>query len=645
MSGIAETSLDEARDSAARNDWLNAFEILSVADAAETLGAEDLELLAEAAVWRGRISRAIDAHERAYEQYTARGDRRKAARAAMKLALWNGIKSAPSVAAGWEARAGSLLEGEPESVEHGYLALHEARGAMYRGDVERALARADRAAELGVRFGDRALEAQARARRGMVLVRRGDVADGLALMDEASAAAAGGELDAMATSIVYCNTIETCRNLADYERAAQWTDRANAWYARGTMVGFPGECRIYKAEVLQLHGAWDDATEELRRAWDELRDFCPALGSIALYELGELRLLRGDLSGAEEAFREAHELGRAVQPGLALLHLGQGKVEAAARAIKRALEDQPSERLARLRLLPAQIEIAIAAGDMKTARAAAVEIEAIADDYRLSDCRTTALDARTQMAWGAIALAEQDTDEAVRRLRAAARLWADVDAPYELARTRVLLGTAYRSKGEEDEARADLSAARSTFARLGAVRDEQHAAELLGERALERTFLFTDIVESTQAAGVMSEAKWRKVLDWHDSTLRGIFASHGGDVVKHTGDGFFVAFQSPKAAIEAAVAVQRALDEHPGYAPDVRVGIHAGPAFIHGNGDYGGVDVHAAARIGALAGAGEILASRKTLHGAASPFAIADRGTQHLKGIPDPVEVVSIDWR
>jgi class 3 adenylate cyclase len=157
--------------------------------------------------------------------------------------------------------------------------------------------------------------------------------------------------------------------------------------------------------------------------------------------------------------------------------------------------------------------------------------------------------------------------------------------------------------------------------------------------------MFTDIVDSTKLAEALGEAQWEKLLAWHDRTLKELLQAEGGEVIKQTGDGFFAAFESPAAAVEAAVAVQRALDSYEGVAPDVRIGLHAGGAFTKDEGDYGGQGVHAAARIGALAGAGEIIASAETLDGVALRYQVKDARTVELKGISEPVEVASIAWR
>jgi class 3 adenylate cyclase len=209
----------------------------------------------------------------------------------------------------------------------------------------------------------------------------------------------------------------------------------------------------------------------------------------------------------------------------------------------------------------------------------------------------------------------------------------------------------------EDEglARIELDAARDTFERLGAEPDRALVEEIV--RGLERspqrervtrTFMFTDIVTSTDLVGLIGDEAWESLLAWHDRELRAVFAAHGGVVVNHTGDGFFVAFDDAARAVEAAVAVQRRLADHRrqhGFAPRVRIGVHATEATVD-DGDFRGQGVHVAARIAAAAGAEEILVSTDTvdiLDGIGYP--VSDGRPFELKGIRDPVELRSVDWR
>jgi class 3 adenylate cyclase len=363
------------------------------------------------------------------------------------------------------------------------------------------------------------------------------------------------------------------------------------------------------------------------------------------YEIGEIRRRRGDLSGAEEAYRTANELGKNPQPGLSLLRLAEGKVEAAAAGVARALQETDAP-LRRLRQLPAQVEIAIAAGDLKTARSAADEIEQIVDAYKIGSRRTAAFDAAVHFARGAIHVAEKEWSDAIAALKRAREEWQGVGAPYETARVRVLLGLAYRRSGDEHAADIELDGALATFERLGAIPEAARINELLGRVETRRTFLFTDIVDSTKLLATLGDEKWRRLLARHDELIAGAIAETGGEVVKHTGDGFFASFESGRAAVEAAVAIQRALAAEI-VAPDVRIGVHAGGAFRTSpdSTDYGGQGVHVAARVGAAASAGEILVSAETLDGVAAAFRLSEPRSESLKGVELPVEVVSVDWR
>jgi class 3 adenylate cyclase len=641
---VVDDSLAAGRDAARRQAWRDAYDLLKSADGEGRLSPEDLENLAEAAWWTGRLEEGIGLRERAYAAFAEAGDRRRAALLAVSLSLDHMTRGAPAVANGWLGRGERLLADEEEGVEHGHLALVRGIGAFDLGDLESAARELGRAHELGARLGDRSLEAMALVFQGAVLVKRGDVTQGLSLLDEATAAALGGDLRPLATGIVYCVTIDSCQALGDCGRAAEWTDAANRWCDRLDVTGFPGVCRIHRAEIMRLRGEWPQAEEQALQACAELHDYNRWITAAGFYEIGEIRRRRGDFAAAEEAYRTANGLGKDPQPGLALLRLAQGKVEAAAAAIKRVLAVEGLDPLTRARALPAQVEIALAAGETRRAWEAAAELERIADEFRVGERRTPALEGALQLASGEIRLAEHDWDGAAAALRAARDTWDKVGAPYETAQARMLLGRAYRGDGDEDGAREELTAAKATFERLGAVLDLQRASELLGESKTRRSFMFTDIVDSTRLLEVLGEDKWRKLLTWHDRRLRELIEEAGGEVIKHTGDGYFAAFLTAAAAVDAAASIQRALDAHEPLAPDVRIGLHTGGAFHKEDDDYAGQGVHMAARIGALAGAGEILVSKDSLEGG-SRFPLSEPRSEPLKGFDEPVELVSVDWR
>jgi class 3 adenylate cyclase len=406
---------------------------------------------------------------------------------------------------------------------------------------------------------------------------------------------------------------------------------------------------VHRAEVVALSGAWERAMEELRRATDELAEF-DAIVPLAdgFYAIGEIRLRMGELHGAEEAIRHAHALGRSPEPGMALIRLAEGKTRAALVAINSALEQQTWDQWARARLLPAQIEIAIAAGDPTLARQAAEELDQLVESYD-----SPALHARKHEAFGRVLLAEGDHAPAAQEIRIAIRRWREVAAPYEVARSRALLASALRAIGDDDAADLELGVARDEFVRLGASLDAAEAEKVMKTAAERRaapkqtrkTFMFTDIVRSTNLAELLGNESWERLLQWHDDALRALFARNGGEVVHSTGDGFFVAFDSARRGVDCAITIQRTLAEHrrtSGFALSVRIGLHAAEANRRGD-DYSGVAVHVAARVAALAGDGEIVATTEAL-AEAGDVPSSDPREASLKGVTEPVSIASVVW-
>jgi DNA-binding CsgD family transcriptional regulator len=303
------------------------------------------------------------------------------------------------------------------------------------------------------------------------LIDRSETSEGLARLDEAMLAAARGELGPDTTGWVYCSVIAACHQLGDLERAAEWTAALSQWCQEEPFSVYPGLCRVHRAEIMDLGGAWAHAEEEARRACEA----GPEAARGGYYEIGDIRRRLGDLQGAEDAFRRADELGREPQPGLAMLRLAQGRVEAAAAAIKRALAAQAGDRLARAKLLPAQVQIALAAGDLGAARAAAEELAGVAHEYGSSGLRAAALTAS-----GRLQLAEQDAGAACRSLRQALMQWQELHIPYEVATTRLLLGLACRAAGDEEAAASCFEATAASFEQLGAAVDARQTEDLLG---------------------------------------------------------------------------------------------------------------------------------------------------------------------
>ena len=660
-----DAALAAARTALERHEWPKAYELLTTADSQGELDATGLRLLASAAWWSGKFSEAIDYRERAYAVAIKANEHEAAVAAALDLAVANLQRMSIGVAGAWANRAERLLDGQPENPGHGWLAAVRSFLAHLAGKSDQALAQASLALDIGVRFGQVDLTAYAMGSKAAALISRGDLAEGLALADEATVAALSGELPPDLAGGVCCSTIEACSVAGELKRASEWTEAQDRWCRREGITGFPGMCRLFRSEVKSLRGDWAAAEAEARVASEELKGYIPAAAGLALYQIGQIRLRRGDLPAAEEALLGAHAANQDTQPALALLRLAQGRADAAAASIEVSLSEPgrspswkaPSDSLAyRLQLLPAQVEIALARGDAAVARAGADELAALAERFG-----TVPAQAQASTALGGVALAEGDGATAVREMREAVARWNELDAPYDAARARMTLARAYAATGADDEARVELRTARDAFERLGAALDLRRATELqdeiaggpaatpMGTQAVraERAFMFTDIVDSTRLAEAMGDEAWDAVTRSHDRLMRAAAAEHRGEEVKATGDGFFFAFTDAEDAIAAAVAMQQRLAEQreaQAFAPAVRIGIHQAQANRVGL-DYAGIGVNQASRIGAAAEGGEILVSASSLAALRHPITEGGRRTAELKGLSEPVELVAVSWR
>jgi class 3 adenylate cyclase len=642
-------ALRVGRAAFARHAWREAFEQLSQADATTTLEGPDLESLAVAAFFAGHADLRVEIAQRSFVAYQSAGDVIRAAFVALEIAAAFVLRGKLSVATAWTRRAERILDGRPETYAHGYLALIRSNLAKESGDISRALEFADEAVVISERTGHQDLHAFALTAQATLRIATGTIGEGIELLEEAAIAAVNGELSPLTAGITACQMIAACRDLTDYRRASEWIELTDHWCETQSVGGFPGVCRVHRAEIAALQGSWQRAEEELRRATEELEKFqaIPVMAD-GLYAIGDLRRLQGDFEGAENVLRQAHALGRSPQPALALIRLESGKVKLAVAAISAALAESSWDALARLHLLGAQVEITLRAGDIKQARMATDQLAEMVDD-----ASPPALRAGLAYARGRVLLAENDQRASSRELQAALRLWREVGSAYEIARTRAALSRALRPSGDDDDADLELRAARDEFERLGAKPDlaavEAELREIEEHRAsrvqVRMTFLFTDIVGSTKLAEALGNQAWERLLRWHDEMLRAEVARQGGRIVHSTGDGFFAAFDTAGQAIRSAIAIQRALTSHAetsGFAPPVRIGLHAADATQRGE-DFSGLGVHVAARIAALASGGEILASAEALDEAGEVAAIDEREVE-VRGVSTPVRVASIIW-
>ncbi len=479
--------LERGRRSYAARAWGDAYEAFSRADQTESLGAEDVELLATSAYMLGRDDEWMSLLERAHHVYVDAGEDRRAASCAGWIGTSLALRGEVGGATGWFARAQRMIESYGRDCpERGWMMLPVMYQHEAAGDLAAAAAAAAAALEIGQRFGDADLFALAAGGQGYMLLKQGRVKEGLGLLDEAMVAVTTGELSPIPTGLVYCGVILACQEVYELGRAREWTAALTRWCAdQPDLVAFTGRCLVHRAEIMQLEGAWTDALEEARRAGHRFAETRNSAAGLALYRQGELLRLQGEFEVAEVAYREASRSGWEPQPGLAQLRLAQGRKDAAAAAIRRAA-GEIAEPLKRAGLLAAYVEIMLAVDDLDEARSACRELAEIAESYE-----SRMLAAMVEQARGAVDLAGGDTRPALVSLRSAWRLWHELDAPYETARVRVLVGLACRLLGDSDAAAMELEAARDVFETLGAAPDLRYVESLIGSAAARESYGLT----------------------------------------------------------------------------------------------------------------------------------------------------------
>jgi class 3 adenylate cyclase len=635
--------LDEGRSAFARNEWELARARLLDADAAQPLAPDDLERLAWACRWASDEVGFLNALERAETGFGQAGAGASAARMALEQARQHKQMLDDSVALTCFVRALGHLDGEPESPEHAQAQWALAYNQMESGDAAAARASLDEARSIARRVGSPGLEAMAVQGLAHLAVTEGELSDVLPLLDEAAALAMRPGVAPIHAGFVYCAVISVCRALCDWGRATEWTAMSTRYCERESIAGYTGLCRFHQGEIDRLHGQLAQAEERVLRACEELRAVNRYSAAWGYSELVDIRVRRGDLTGAEDALAQAVAFGDDGQPGRGRLLLAQGDARGAMRSLARALGDPGFlARERRVFVLPVHVTACLAVGDEQAAADSVAELEELA--RRLG---TPGPAAAAAVARGELELHRGQTAAAVATLQQGVRAWCEVDAPYEAAEARVRLARALAADGDDAGARLEVRAAARTAEEIGAVVDLEIAPPRAEPSARAvRTFLFSDIVDSTRLAEAMGDAAWEPLLRWHDRTLRAEFARWRGEEVKHGGDGFFVAFARPDDGISCAAAIQRALARHRaehGFAPAVRIGLHAGEATARDD-DYFGSAVTRAARISARAGAGEVLVSAELVAACDGSVRVADERTLELKGIAEPVPAVLIEW-
>jgi class 3 adenylate cyclase len=638
-----EATVDDARAAYGNNDWAAARSLLDEADDRRPLDAEDLERLAWSCRWVIDEVGFLNALERAEVGFSETGARASAARMALEQARQHAQMLEASVAATCFFRAMEHLEGEPESPEHSLAKWMLSFIQLSEGEIDDARVSLLEARAIARRVASPGMEAMAVQGLAHIAVAEEDRAAVLPLVDEAAALAMRPGVEPIHAGYVYCAVISICRAMCDWGRATEWTNMSTRYCDRVSIAGYTGLCRFHQGEIDRLHGQLAQAEDRVLRACEELEAVNRFSAAWGYSELVDIRVRRGDLAGAEEALAQAVAFGDDGQPGRGRLLLAQGDAPAAVRSLARSLADRGMmARERRVFVLPVHVRACLAVGDEAAAAESATELEELA--RRLG---TPGPAAAAAVARGELALHRGEIETAIASLRQGVRTWCEVDAPYEAAEARVWLARALTADGDVAGASVEITTASRAVEEIGAVVDLHITtpAPTPATRA-RRTFLFSDIVDSTRLAEAMGDDTWEQLLRWHDRTLRAEFARWRGEEVKHGGDGFFVAFGHPDDGIGCATGIQRALARHRadhGFAPTVRIGLHEGEATARDD-DYFGSAVTRAARISAAAAADEVLVSAQLLEGCSRPVRVSGERVLDLKGITEPMTAVLIAW-
>lgn len=460
-------ALQQGREAFQHRSWADAYSFLTSADREHSLDAEDLELLAKAAYLIGKETSCIEVWARAHQKFLVQENTKRAANSAFWIGMLLFFQGKHAQGGGWMARARRLIEEhQQDCAEQGFLLVPEGLQYLRKGEAEAAHERFSKAAEIGKLFNNPDLVILGRLGRGQALIQQYKIAQGTTLFDEVMVAVVSDEISAIVAGIVYCAVIETCQKIYDLQRAQEWTAALSRWCeSQPDLIPYRGQCLVRRAEIMQLHGEWPDAMNEVRRACDLTQTSgLPATGE-AFYRQAELYRLQGKFLKAGKAYKQASKWGRNPQPGLALLQLAQKKTEAAKTAI-RQVEDETQDRMDRSKILPAYVEIMLASAELQTAEDRADELSDIA-----SELGAPFLQAIAARAQGSVLLANAKPGEALKKLRRSWSIFKNIESPYEAARTQVLIGRACQKLGDDNTAEMEFDASRRIFQQLGASPD------------------------------------------------------------------------------------------------------------------------------------------------------------------------------
>jgi DNA-binding winged helix-turn-helix (wHTH) protein len=452
-----------SRALAGAGQWESALHAFTAVTDTSTLSAEDWEAWASAAMHLGRPEESVVPLEQAVAGFEQADDKEGTARAAFLLANVKLEARQLAIAKGWHARGVSCLKGEPEGKQHGLAAWLASRIALFEGQLDECRQHADAARQIGERIGDPDLNCLGLIYYGHILIAQSEIRRGLSMHDEAGAAALAGRVSAWVGGIAFCSVIWAYLHLGDHHRAGQWADQFARWCEKNGDYCYPALCRLHRGEVLAARGELENAEAEVQRAREQLAVAGPFVEGDACRVLGEIRLSRGDLDGAEQSFREAHRLGWNPQPGLGLLLAARGDADSAIKQLERALSEPSwTDGQRRGSILAVLARIAATNGKLERATAALAELSASPEL-----CGSRACVAEQARAQGELAWAEQDPQRAERELRRSVAVWLELGSPLQAASVRLRLFELLRAS-DAVAAELELDAAEMVFRRVGA---------------------------------------------------------------------------------------------------------------------------------------------------------------------------------
>ena len=478
-----DSKLEQGREAFSQGEWGKTYNLLASIDNESPLQPSDLELLATAAYMTGRDADCIDFWSRAHQEYIRADDLKKAAECAFwtGLILFNMGESARGN--GWNNRSKSLLEDYSQPCpETGLVLIPEALQHLRSGDTDTAAEIFIKAGKTGKQFNNPDLITFSRLGLGQTRVLEESFSEGTKLLDEAMVSVIAEKTSPIVTGIVYCNVLSICRKICDMHRAREWTTAMSRWCdSQSELVPYRAQCLVRRAEIMQLQGDWEDAMHEIEKAHKLAGKSIPPAEGEAFYCQGELFRLQGNFSKAETSYRRANQMGRKPQPGLALLKLALDQPLAAIEAIRQAEQDNRDPGI-RSAILPAFIEIMLKTDQLQDAQNAANELSGLAENLD-----TRYLRAIAKRAKGHVLLEENKPRKALEKLNQTWSTLKQEGAIYESARTRVLIGLAYRALDAPETAELELDAASWIFRQLGAAHDLSRTEILTRNAGSEKT--------------------------------------------------------------------------------------------------------------------------------------------------------------